>query len=89
MKEENGLLIYNADDEEPDCGKCDNCDGDSEYYCVHSCGPEHGWNGYERTERYGDVISEAFINNRHNTVKERNDALLRRLEGENERNNCC
>lgn len=36
----------------------------------------------ELTERYGDIISEAFINDRHNTVKERNDALLRRLEGE-------
>lgn len=51
MREENGLLICNADDERPNCGRCDNCDGNSEYYCIHSCGPEHGWNGYERTER--------------------------------------
>lgn len=44
-------VIYNADDEEADCGRCDNCDVDSEYYCIHQCGAENGWNGYERTER--------------------------------------
>lgn len=36
----------------------------------------------ELTERYGDVISNSFINNSHDYVKERNDALLRKLEGE-------
>lgn len=51
VKEESGLLIYNADDEDPCCGRCDNCDPDSEYYCIHLYGPEHSWNGYEITER--------------------------------------
>lgn len=36
----------------------------------------------ELTDRYGDVISEAFINDNHNSVKERNDGILRRLESE-------
>lgn len=43
-------VVYTADDEEPDCGQCDNCDLDGEYFCVKSCGPEHGWYGYQRTE---------------------------------------
>lgn len=43
-------IVYTADDEEPDCGRCDNCDLDGEYFCVKSCGPEHGWYGYQRTE---------------------------------------
>lgn len=51
MEECNGYVIYNADDEEPKCERCDNNDEDSGYYCVHSCGAEHWWNGYERTER--------------------------------------
>ena len=43
-----GTIIYTADDEEPECGKCDhNCDG---FNCSKYCGPEHGWNGYCRTE---------------------------------------
>lgn len=43
------LRIYTADDEEPDCNRCDHCDSD-DYLCVRRCGPEHGWNGYERIE---------------------------------------
>lgn len=50
----NKKVVYTADDEEPDCGCCDNCDLDSEYFCVNSCGPEHGWYGYERTEYIDD-----------------------------------
>ena len=46
----NEKVVYTADDEEPDCGRCDNCDLDSEYFCVNSCGPEHGWYGYQRAE---------------------------------------
>ena len=46
--------IYTADEEEPDCGRCDNCDLDSEYFCVNSCGPEHGWYGYEGTKYIDD-----------------------------------
>ena len=42
--------VYTADDEEPDCGRCDNCDTDAEDFCAQSCGPEHGWYGYRRTE---------------------------------------
>ena len=42
-------IIYNADDEEPLCGRCDYvCDSQS--YCDTNCGSEHFWNGYERTE---------------------------------------
>ena len=43
-------IILTADDEEQKCSRCDNCDLGSEYFCVHSCGPEHGWHGYQRTE---------------------------------------
>lgn len=53
MIERNGYMIFTADDEEPNCNRCDNCDSDIEYYCVHSCGPENGWNGYERIEKDG------------------------------------
>lgn len=42
------LRICTADDEEPDCNKCDHCNDD--YLCVKNCGPEHGWGGYERIE---------------------------------------
>ena len=41
--------VFTADDEEPDCGRCDNCDG-SLRNCVKLCGPDHGWYGYQRTE---------------------------------------
>lgn len=32
--------IYTADDEEPDCGQCDNCDGNI-LDCSKFCGLEH------------------------------------------------
>lgn len=35
------IRIYTADDEEPDCNKCDHCDS-MDYHCVRYCGPEHG-----------------------------------------------
>lgn len=39
---------YTADDEEPKCGRCDYfSDG---FDCCGSCGAEHGWYGYKRTE---------------------------------------
>ena len=45
---ENIKRVYTADDEMPDCGRCDHiCDG---FKCDKSCGPEHGWWGYCRTE---------------------------------------
>lgn len=40
--------IYTADHEEPDCIRCDHV-FDSCEFCGENCGPEHGWNGYERT----------------------------------------
>jgi hypothetical protein len=42
-------VIYTADDEDPDCMRCDHCDCD-DYLCITQCGAEHGWNGYERIE---------------------------------------
>ena len=42
------LRIYTADDEEPDCNRCDHCCDD--FLCVKQCGAEHGWRGYERIE---------------------------------------
>ena len=41
-------VIYDADDEEPDCMMCDHCQSD----CLcESCGPEHWWYYYARTEK--------------------------------------
>ena len=37
---------FDADDEEPDCGRCDYCDT----CCGEECGPEYGWAGYRRKE---------------------------------------
>lgn len=46
---------YTADDEEPDCGRCDHiCD--SEEWCTEHCGAEHAWIGYRRTEE--EIIIE-------------------------------
>lgn len=41
------MIKYTVDDEEPDCCKCEHC-CDDEKYCIKYCGPEHGWNRYER-----------------------------------------
>lgn len=42
-------VTHTADDEMPDCGECDHiCDN---FSCCDRCGPEHGWNGYIRTEK--------------------------------------
>lgn len=41
------FIVLSADDEEPDCNRCDNID--CEYLCIKKCGPEHGWYGYKRT----------------------------------------
>lgn len=40
-------VIYTADDEEPDCGVCDNQDC---YGRCKNCGPKFGWGYYEREE---------------------------------------
>lgn len=42
-------IIYTADDEDPDCMRCDHC-GCDDYLCITQCGAEHAWNGYERIE---------------------------------------
>ena len=40
-------IEYTADDEMPNCGKCDHiCD---DFNCCDWCGAEHGWWGYKRT----------------------------------------
>lgn len=44
----NKLIAYTADDEQPDCNKCEYVFGD--YDCENLCGAEHGWNGYRRIE---------------------------------------
>jgi len=41
-------VVYTADYEEPKCMRCDYISGGFE--CCESCGPEHGWYGYNRTE---------------------------------------
>ena len=41
--------VFTADDEEPDCMRCDSVHGSYDM-CEQSCGPEHGWGGYSRTE---------------------------------------
>lgn len=43
---------YNADDEMPDCGCCDNICA-SMKVCDH-CGPEYGWANYKRTEYHNN-----------------------------------
>lgn len=48
MKILSDRIIYNADDEMPDCGRCDHCCDD--YDCSGSCGSEYGWYGYKRTD---------------------------------------
>lgn len=41
-------VIYTADDEEPNCNRCNNVE--CECLCIQNCGAEHGWYGYERSE---------------------------------------
>lgn len=42
------ITIYTADDEEPNCGRCDNICAAYEF-CVERCGAAHSWGGYTRT----------------------------------------
>ena len=42
-----GRVFYDADDEEPDCGICDNMQDD---WACENCGPEYGWCYYKREE---------------------------------------
>ena len=43
-------ITYTADDEFPNCSKCDYFDG-NEKFCSENCGHKHWWNGYSRTVR--------------------------------------
>ena len=43
------VFVYTADEEEPDCCRCDNCCRDCD--CCEQCGPEYGWANYKRTEK--------------------------------------
>lgn len=45
-------IVYTADDEEPDCGRCDHV-VDNDKWCMEHCGGANSWNGYERTEYLG------------------------------------
>ena len=40
-------VIYTADDEEPNCGRCDSCNSN----LCNKCGPEYWWAHYRREER--------------------------------------
>ena len=42
------FIVYTADDEMPDCLRCDRCDTD--YDCSKRCGAQCGWAGYQHTE---------------------------------------
>ena len=42
------VIIHTAEDEEPECNRCEHVDDD--YFCVKKCGPEHGWYGYSHIE---------------------------------------
>lgn len=46
------IITFTADDENPDCGRCNHIN-DSEDLCAKWCGAEHGWSRYERSERIG------------------------------------
>lgn len=45
----NKKIVYTADDEEPNCGRCDHIN-DSDKWCMEYCGGANSWNRYERTE---------------------------------------
>lgn len=47
MEYTRNTIIWTADDEEPDCGICNNIDCDG---CCENCGAEFGWKYYEREE---------------------------------------
>ena len=49
------VIVYDADMEMPVCIHCDNF-GDEHFNCGKSCGPEHGWYGYRRTEIIEEVV---------------------------------
>ena len=46
-------ITHTADDEDPDCMRCENVDAESEF-CKKFCGAEHAWYGYCRCEEVGE-----------------------------------
>lgn len=51
MKIWDHCVIYTADDEEPDCGMCDNCDSG----LCNECGPDYWWHYYRREEQNSEM----------------------------------
>lgn len=49
---ESKWITHTADDEEPDCQKCDHITDD--FDCSRKCGPKRGWKGYSREEKVED-----------------------------------
>ena len=41
-------FVFDADDEEPLCERCDNFSGPEEF-CCQECGADNWWNGYKRS----------------------------------------
>lgn len=58
MKYTRNTIIWTADDEEPDCGICDNQDC---YGRCENCGAEFGWRYYEREEVDPELNKSASI----------------------------
>lgn len=48
------ITIFSADDEEPDCMRCDGLTEYSDETCSKRCGSEHYWNLYKRTKISND-----------------------------------
>lgn len=46
--------IKTADDEEPNCGRCNHINAADEW-CYRFCGAENGWNCYEREVEEDDT----------------------------------
>ena len=78
MKVIRGIVIFNADDENPDCMQCDRVDMCSGGVFINpygivvkdnnfKCGAEWGWRDYQRTE------SLRSITNRLNRTREKKD----------------
>lgn len=44
----NWVYVYTADEEEPDCNRCDHICADDDF-CGRICGPERCLGGYART----------------------------------------
>lgn len=61
------LHEYNADNEEPDCMKCEHVNDYNYDTCCNCCRPEHGWAEYVRYEQI--IISDEIENLYNNIIK--------------------